>query len=938
VVEEVKFNINYGARNKCNCSVHCLPYVIHHSRTINICRNLNFKSCCKEIVIQYSLTMVLEVTNCNLTDTFAIEKRKQKAYDQLVSCVWSSVDSFPVVHTDIIFQCNNGNVAAHRLVLATVSKLIVQLLEDPIHRDEISIWILVPDETVSTVKKFLQLLYTGSACCEDEDERNRLVSFGVKQFGMSNFYHDDLSDVAPAKLTFEIVVKNIQENVAAPKIGLCQSEPKNPTNSLPLMHEKLNALKNSAVSSAFVQAQKLRNNVLMPTCDNIPSSPSVSAKESEDQLSEVRLHVRNNSVKKNVAETQTMKSLTNEIVQIQNKEIRTIEDLTNDIPQRATNATCSSSKSPLILEQINSNVEDQFRLYPMLAPSSKNKKTKSFECPECKKPFKYVSHVFQHAAMAHYIVKLRKFYEEEYVSNGGKCLRCPLLPRQKVLSSFLKHMGVVHRSFFGLVPDELRQSYDELRKQSASLRDRKIKKKKFEAKKSEKLFQENPTPIDKTVQNNWNQPENQVQYDNLYPNATDNSISDELVPIYEDLCEQSLHSKNGLKAAVLQDISNGQKVVAKLDSLPIIPPVQISISSGQKVVDTLDSLLNLPPKVFRLQTIGNQFEDIAVENNQVISKYNSIATSTGNQSEEILGDVSSESLPSEIPNNHAQIVLNDSSAFPLKAKRGMKGSIKRRSLPGKIKNQIKKTRTEDQYGAAIAAKQILKTSETMFAPNPEPVFICQPSKTKEISLQQSAEYSNAQVDNIFISNSIEEDHIQNVLNCIYDNTTSNQQSEFTVETSVKPLQDVLQNDKSLSVLLPVEPSDSESKLPSIEIHSDSDESPSTFDIKPESNDPILCLLCCRDFPNLHEYQRHLALFHFFKQIRIKYCLFESMSVDSLAFACDLCNSKPKPKSKHYVKFFNAELLAVHLSTVHDGCEEFATSELVDQLKQLKSTR
>ncbi len=76
---------------------------------------------------------------------------------------------------------------------------------------------------------------------------------------------------------------------------------------------------------------------------------------------------------------------------------------------------------------------------------------KPFECPDCKKLFKNVSSLLQHAAMVHYLVQLTKRFKNQFVSSGGKCLRCPLLPRQKLLLSYLKHMGVVHRMMFGLM-------------------------------------------------------------------------------------------------------------------------------------------------------------------------------------------------------------------------------------------------------------------------------------------------------------------------------------------------------------------------------------------------------------------------------------------------------------------------------------------------------
>jgi hypothetical protein len=486
-------------------------------------------------------------------------------------------------------------------------------------------------------------------------------------------------------------------------------------------------------------------------------------------------------------------------------------------------------------------------------------------------------------------------------------------------------MGVVHRMMFGLVSDELFPIYEDLRNQSISYRERKTIRKNIEAKKIKNLVQENPTTFQKTVQNNCNllEPQHQVNNfnsistENPNPNTTEkttnkNRQKPKTVKHFGKISEKSSRLEKVIQSVQNEYLKNVQKVTVLQD-----------ISNGQKVVVKLDSLLIKPKEEFKSQTIGNQSKDTEVEKNLVSSKISSIPTSTRKQNEDIFEDERSKSLPSQTPNIQAQIVFNDSSVFPSKLKRGIKRSIKPTTHPDKIKKSI----TEDQNVEASATKQIPKTTETKSAQNSEPVSTSKPLKTYETRLKHNVKYSNVQLDNTLITKSNQDHQIQNA------NTISKQQTENTFETRLKPLQDGIQNDKSLSVLQLVKPSETESKLPSTESTSVSDEPPSTSNIKSESNDPILCLLCSdRDFPNMYEYQRHLALSHFREQIAKKY--FPASSKSSESFSCDLCNSKPGQE----VKFFYSTFLAIHLSTVHDCCDEFATSELAEQLNELKSTR
>ena len=97
--------------------------------------------------------------------------------------IWCKKDSVPITHTDIIFHCQNGSVAAHKIILTVSCSFIKDIVSSLNNEDTITIF--VPDYDVTVVKDFLELVYTGSTGEKSKQELCRLAHFGKRQLGFS---------------------------------------------------------------------------------------------------------------------------------------------------------------------------------------------------------------------------------------------------------------------------------------------------------------------------------------------------------------------------------------------------------------------------------------------------------------------------------------------------------------------------------------------------------------------------------------------------------------------------------------------------------------------------------------------------------------------------------------------------------------------------------
>jgi hypothetical protein len=111
---------------------------------------------------------------------FQEDQRKRKWQSDIQRHLWSKSRSCPKNNLDLVFQCRDGQVAAHKLLLRTTSPVInvtVDLDQNEVH-------VLVPDFSIRTVRKSLELIYTGSIDLDSGREVDRVMDFCCQQLAI----------------------------------------------------------------------------------------------------------------------------------------------------------------------------------------------------------------------------------------------------------------------------------------------------------------------------------------------------------------------------------------------------------------------------------------------------------------------------------------------------------------------------------------------------------------------------------------------------------------------------------------------------------------------------------------------------------------------------------------------------------------------------------
>ena len=100
----------------------------------------------------------------------------KKGYNQFI-------EKGPRPFTDLKFECQDGSIRAHSALLQTICPLLRIVFSDlSFDRDE-ELVVIVPDFKVETVRKFLELVYTGKSELNGPNEFEEVKEFGFKQLG-----------------------------------------------------------------------------------------------------------------------------------------------------------------------------------------------------------------------------------------------------------------------------------------------------------------------------------------------------------------------------------------------------------------------------------------------------------------------------------------------------------------------------------------------------------------------------------------------------------------------------------------------------------------------------------------------------------------------------------------------------------------------------------
>jgi len=88
--------------------------------------------------------------------------------------VWSKAENMPQNNLDVQFRCRDGKISAHLSMLRFASKTISNAANQV---DSVTDVILVPDFSIRTVSKSIELIYTGSVCLRSEFEIGQVMDF-----------------------------------------------------------------------------------------------------------------------------------------------------------------------------------------------------------------------------------------------------------------------------------------------------------------------------------------------------------------------------------------------------------------------------------------------------------------------------------------------------------------------------------------------------------------------------------------------------------------------------------------------------------------------------------------------------------------------------------------------------------------------------------------
>ena len=133
----------------------------------------------------------------------------------MIKQIWSTNQNCPKNNTDILFKCQDGDIACHQGLLKTtcltIDKVLQSLPTDIQFIDE-QITFIVPDFNIRTVQQFLEMIYTGSSGLEKLDDLENIIQFATKHLGFfiavnfNVFIEKVTTSVRPTALVGNLVI------------------------------------------------------------------------------------------------------------------------------------------------------------------------------------------------------------------------------------------------------------------------------------------------------------------------------------------------------------------------------------------------------------------------------------------------------------------------------------------------------------------------------------------------------------------------------------------------------------------------------------------------------------------------------------------------------------------------------------------------------------
>ena len=225
---------------------------------------------------------------------FQDDQRKRKWQSDIQRHLWSKSQRNPKNNLDLIFQCRDGEVAAHKLLFRTTSPVIKATVDVDLGE----VRVLVPDVSIRTVRKSLELIYTGSVGLESVLEVNLVMHFCCEQLNIDmtldwsnsnqNIFDQGISqekifqNYQNPGLTIVPVTSNQEENILATD-NIEQQE-----NDLSVIEEEVIEYENASIVEDLEEQEN--ESIIEEISNEVNRNQKISEFPSNNELTTNQMH------------------------------------------------------------------------------------------------------------------------------------------------------------------------------------------------------------------------------------------------------------------------------------------------------------------------------------------------------------------------------------------------------------------------------------------------------------------------------------------------------------------------------------------------------------------------------------------------------------------------------------------------------------------------
>lgn len=391
----------------------------------------------------------------------------QNAVDQILPELWCFDQSEPKMQTDLMFICSNGSVHAHKMVLKVICKTLDICLANHDQNQDEMVTVILPEVNVSTVSKFLELVYTGSTRMANDKLLDDVKDFGSNVIGFAL--------EAETSVSIEDSIKEYGSDIfdGSESVEDCSVEPQ-----ISAYFEDEDDESNIAAANDMWYQQiytpkreKQTESINCPECQAVfPSACKVFFHA---------INVHYHDVLKNKLQpyykagrgicticqkpTATLQSylyhmgVKHRIVfEVMPKLIKPYYTaLLSENPDRLEDFEGTSSFGSNGSQLKLTPDEMFFHIVKNIRVSSKVERT--LKCPECQLLFQNPEMVYAHAVSFHYFESMVQIVEPDYTKSRGMCNPCNAMFDS--FSSYVHHMSFDHKLLHQFIPHQFMTEY-----------------------------------------------------------------------------------------------------------------------------------------------------------------------------------------------------------------------------------------------------------------------------------------------------------------------------------------------------------------------------------------------------------------------------------------------------------------------------------------------